>query len=478
MKSPSSFPLLPSTFNLRPYPAYKDSGVPWMGKIPEQWNPIRLKNVAWINRIDLPEDTAGDYTFGYIDIGSVGTGELLSKPAIIKHRNAPSRARRVVKQGDTIISTVRTYLKAVYFFSREVKDIVASTGFAVLTPHRMIVPRFLSYSLRSAPFTNRLTSESVGTAYPAIDETRLSTLEIAIPEIPDQLAIVRFLDYTDRRIRRYIRAKQKLIALLNEQKQAIIHKAVTRGLDPNVRLKPSGVEWLGDVPEHWEVKRLKAIANIRYGLGQPPREARSGLPLIRATNIDRGRILSEKLVFVDPADIPPTRNALLSEGEILVVRSGALTADSAIVPKEYEGAVAGYDMVVTVRDALPRFVAMAMLTKYIQVDQLIIASMRAAQPHLNAQELGAALILLPPMDEQVQIVEQVELKSSPIDAAVLRHEQEISLIKEYRTRLIADVVTGKLDVREVAARLPIEPEESEVMEEPEPLQNSEENSNE
>ena len=120
------------------------------------------------------------------------------------------------------------------------------------------------------------------------------------------------------------------------------------GLRPYPAYRDSGVGGLGRVPEHWEVRKLKTISQIRYGLGQPPREAPDGLPLIRATNVSQGQIVEEDMVFVDPTDVPTGRNAFLSEGEIVVVRSGAYTADSAIVPKRYSGAVTGYDMVVTV----------------------------------------------------------------------------------------------------------------------------------
>ena len=118
---------------------------------------------------------------------------------------------------------------------------------------------------------------------PRADWQYIGDMLFPLPPLPEQAAIVRYLDYVDRRIRRYVGAKRKLIALLEEEKQAVINQAVTRGLDPNVQLKPSSVEWLGDVPEHWEVRRLKTVGRIRYGLGQPPREADDGLPFIRAT---------------------------------------------------------------------------------------------------------------------------------------------------------------------------------------------------
>ena len=143
---------------------------------------------------------------------------------------------RQVRAGDTLISTVRTYLKAVWYAEDPGTDLVCSTGFAVLTPKDGTNPKFVSYVAQSEPFTDRVTAESVGTAYPAISENKLASFEVYIPPANEQDAIVRYLDEADRRIREYVSAKERLIALLEEEKQAVIHKAVTRGLDPNVRL--------------------------------------------------------------------------------------------------------------------------------------------------------------------------------------------------------------------------------------------------
>lgn len=235
---------------LKPYPAMRDSGVPWLGAVPAHWAVKPLKYAVRMNARVLPETTPPDYEFRYIDIGTVGTGILNHIPARTRFGSAPSRARRVLCLGDTIISTVRTYLKAVYHVDSDASDLVCSTGFAVLSPSSNILPKFISYAVRSNTFTDRVTAESVGTAYPAIDESRLGSFGFAIPPLDEQKAITHFLDYADRLIRNYVGSKRKLIKLLEEQKQAIIERAVMRGLDPNVRLKPSGVDWLGDVPKH------------------------------------------------------------------------------------------------------------------------------------------------------------------------------------------------------------------------------------
>ena len=237
--------------NLKRYPTTKDSGVEWLGEVPAHWEVLRLKAWLDVNQLVLPEDTDPDYTFDYVDIGSVVTGKLSARPERIRFGDSPSRARRVVRPGDTLVSTVRTYLKAVWHVEHSRADLIASTGFAVFTPRHGTIPKFMSYFFQSDPFTDCVTAESVGIAYPAIAETRLGTLEVCVPPLSEQAAIVRFLDHADRRIRHYIGAKQKLIALLEEQKQALIHEAVTGRIDvrtgrPYPAYKESGVEWLGD----------------------------------------------------------------------------------------------------------------------------------------------------------------------------------------------------------------------------------------
>ncbi|MYK27890.1 MAG: hypothetical protein F4048_04355 [Gammaproteobacteria bacterium] len=178
--------------------------------------------------------------------------------------------------------------------------------------------------------------------------------------------------------------------------------------------------------------------------------------MLRATNICRGEIVEKDMVYVDPKEVPIGRNALLAQEEILVVRSGAYTADSAIVPQEYSGAVAGYDLVVAATGVSPRFLAFALLAGYVRDDQLIVASLRAAQPHLNAEELGVALVLLPSWQDQVAIAEYLDTVTRQIQTTITHGRRQIELLGEYRNRLIADVVSGKIDVREVAAALPDE----------------------
>ena len=253
----------------RPYPAYRDSGVHGLGRVPKHWEVRRVKHSLAVNVAVLPEDTEPEYEFRYIDIGSVGTGELISDPKSLRFETAPSRARRVVGRGDTLVSTVRTYLKAVWHAEEDIRDLVASTGFAVLTPRPWILPKFVGYVCRSEPFTDHLTAESAGVVYPAIAETRLaSALRLCIPPLPEQRAIARFLDHADRRIQRYIRAKERLIELLEEQKQAIIHQAVTGQIDVRTRPALSGLQGL----------RCGVVGGGAGALGTGPQQSRAFPP--------------------------------------------------------------------------------------------------------------------------------------------------------------------------------------------------------
>ena len=211
------------------------------------------------------------------------------------------------------------------------------------------------------------------------------------------------------------------------------------------KYKDSGIEMLGEIPDHWTVNRLKALGDIRYGLGQPPNQLENGLPIIRATNVSRGKITTKDMLFVDPNDLPYDRKPILKTDEIIVVRSGAYTGDSAIIPKEYSGSVTGYDMVFTPKYINPMFVAFTILSNYVFQDQLVISSLRAAQPHLNKEELGNTMVSLPPLPEQTAIATYLDQKTSAIDRKVVLLEQKIAHYQQLRKSLINETVCRGLD---------------------------------
>lgn len=214
---------------------------------------------------------------------------------------------------------------------------------------------------------------------------------------------------------------------------------------PYPAYKDSGVEWLGRVPEHWDICSVKRVASICYGIGEPPGYKPEGTPLIRATNVDAGKIRNEGLVYVDPAEIPGRRAVWLAPGDIIVVRSGAYTGDSAIVRQEHCPSIAGFDMVIRTHGVDPDFLQYALLSNYLKSNQIDLEKMRAAQPHLNAEELGACFVLLPSELEQKRVVVHIDRETARIDALIEKKARFIELLREKRQALITHAVTKGLD---------------------------------
>jgi type I restriction enzyme S subunit len=209
--------------------------------------------------------------------------------------------------------------------------------------------------------------------------------------------------------------------------------------------RDGGIQPLGEIPAHWQVLPLKRIAEIRYGIGEPPGYVEDGTPLIRATNIHAGKLFTNGLVYVDPDVISKKRIVWLTPGDIIVVRSGAYTGDSAIIPRWIGPCIAGFDMVVTCRLANARFIQYCLLSKYLKEWQIDIEKTRAAQPHLNAEELGSCRVVLPDAHEQAVIVEFLDCETAKIDALIIEQERLLELLKEKLNAAISHAVTKGLN---------------------------------
>ena len=297
-----------------------------------------------------------------------------------------------------------------------------------------------------------------------------------LPPLHEQAAIVRFLDHADRRIRRYLRAKQQLITLLEEQKQALIHRTVTGQVDvrtgqPYPAYKPSGVEWLGDVPAHWERARLKAflLRPMRNGLFKKKDAFGSGVPLVNVADIYHNSFQ------IDPASLDRVQTTpdemstyQVRTGDLLFVRSSLKlegTGRSAVAIDCAADSVFECHLVqgrTDPRRAVARFLAFQ-LNSFSLKHYLISRANVVTMATVSQGVLASCPVFLPSISEQEGLLKQIDGECVRVSATHDRARLEIDLLREYRTRLIADVVTGKLDVREAAARLPDE------VEEPEPL---------
>ncbi len=254
---------------LKPYSRYRPSGVEWLGDVPEYWEVVQLGRIGTFSKGS--GGTKDDEVLGGIPCVRYGDLYTTHKSFISQTRSyvspAKASAYTPIIKGEVLFPTSGETIEEIGKSAVNLMDarVVCGGDLIIFRPTVPIDPRFAGYALDCPDAQTQKSLMGRGITIMHIYSGQLKYLWLALPPPPEQRAIVRYLDYVDRRIRRYVAAKRRLSTLLEEEKQAIVNRAVTRGLDPNVRLKPSGVEWLGDVPEHWEVRRLKAICRFAYG---------------------------------------------------------------------------------------------------------------------------------------------------------------------------------------------------------------------
>jgi len=345
---------------------------------------------------------------------------------------------------------VRTYLKAVWHAEHPCEDLIASTGFAFLTPGWRAVPPFVGYVCQSEPFTDRVTAESVGVAYPAIAETKLRAFEVCVPPMAEQTAIARFLDHVTSRIDRYVRAKEKLITLLAEQKEALIHEAVTGRIDvrtgkPYPAYKDSGVEWLGDIPAHWRLVRNARLFQQRNESGHsalPILEVflRSGVRVRNFTVSGRKQVMADREMYKRAVKGDVTYNTMrMWQGAVGAAPIDGLVSPAYVVARPLPGTQSQY------------FEHLFRTHDYMRHVNRHSRGIVKDRNRLYWEDFKQMASLCPPTNEQALIADAIRRDAKRIGSGIGNARRQIGSANEYRTRLIADVVTGKLDVREAAA---------------------------
>jgi type I restriction enzyme, S subunit len=436
----------------RPYPAYKPSGVEWLGDIPEGWTARKLKFLSTHNDEVLSENVPSDWVMKYIDIGSVSAEGGIKEVQEFEFAKAPSRARRIVKHGDVLVSTVRTYLKAIAPVITPPPNLVASTGFAVIRPSGDLTSNFAAYALRTEGYVGEIVSRSVGVSYPAINASDAVQIHLPIPTIEEQIKIAAFLDHETAKIDSLIAKQQRLIALLEEKRQAVISHAVTKGLDPNVPLRPSGIDWLGDVPAHWEVKPLKYLCTFSGG-GTPSKEVisfwREGtVPWVSPKDM-KSFYVTETQDKITPAAVENSSTNYIKSGALLmVVRSGILQRAIPIAINK-NTVTLNQDMkaIRFAPEVLAEYAANYILGH--QKELLLEWSKEGATVESIEQEyLSQHLFPVPPVYEQEAICVWLSQKKTSFGDLTYKAQSAINLLQERRTALISAAVTGKIDLRD------------------------------
>ena len=468
--------------DLKPYPAMKDSGVPWLGDVPAHWEVRRLRNAAEmrVSNVDKhsKEEEEPVRLCNYVDVyknDRIRDG----MPFMCATATGDEIARFRLAVGDVLItkdSEVWNDIGVPALVVQPADNLVCGYHLALLRPFtERIIGGYLFRVMQSNGVAYQFHVEANGVTRYGLSHSAIKSIWLPTPPRPEQAAIVRFLDHADRRIRRYIRAKQKMIKLLEEQKQAIIHRAVTRGLDPNVRLKPSGVEWLGEVPKHWEVVRLKAGDHAqlsRVGRLSVMRNSAThnewGVLTVGCVNRDAFDESQDKKL---PTTLKPLPRLEIRDGDILVSRANTrellelaavaiqprskIDPERQVIPISPKGAEG--------RCAIPGACNSAANKSGSDREQYE-RSQRFHAKHRAVSDSESAAFASNDRRAKADS-ESTQTADRFARNGGFWREREIDLLREYRTRLVADVVTGKLDVREAAARLPDEVEELEPLDE-------------
>ncbi len=436
---------------MKSYSRYEQTGSEWFPRLPEPWECWRLKYAASINDETLSESEAPDREIDYVDIGGVSCGVGITDIERLRFDNAPSRARRLVRAGDTLVSTVRTYLKAIAAIEEPPSNLVVSTGFAVVRPRERLCSAYLGWALESEEFVASVVANSEGVSYPAISPSRLCDLHVPVPRATEQRTIAAFLDHETARIDRLIEKQQRLIELLQEKRQAVISHTVTKGLDPDAPMKDSGVEWLGDVPAHWDLPRLKHI--VRAHGGSTPAKDREAywdgqIPWVSPKDMKRRAIVDSQDHITELA-VSESGLVSVPTGAVLIVVRGMILAHSVPVAVTATNVTINQDMKALVPASRTGFEYLLLLLEGIRdvIFECIDSSAHGTRK-LDWEDFGRLRVPLPPLKEQEQIVKEVDSRLDVIDRLVKRSTEFAERLTEHRTALISAAVTGKIDVRD------------------------------
>jgi len=434
---------------LKPYSYYKPSGVEWLGAIPVNWGMERAK---WLftkeeRPIREQDDIITCFRDGVVTLRKnrreLGFTESLKE---IGYQG--------IRRGDLVIHSMDAFAGAIGVSDSDGKG---TPVYSVCKPSSVVNAHYYAYILREMARNEWIIALAKGIRQRSSDfrYTDFGRQYLPLPPLDEQTAIVRYLDHADERIQRAISAKERLIELLTEQRQAVIHQAVTRGLDPNVRLKDSGVEWLGDVPAHWEVRRLRNVVDMRVSnVDKHVKDTESPVRLCNYIDVYKNERINAELTFMQ---------ATATTNEIdrfrLKIRDVIITKDSetwndigipALVDYAASDLICGYHLAILrpQHSSLDGRFLFRVLQSSTVGSQFHVSASGVTRFGLTHEAIKSALLPLPPLNEQAAIAHHLNKATADIDAGLDNAQRQINLLREYRTRLIADVVTGKLKVED------------------------------
>ena len=448
-----------SAYIPRVYHAYKLSGIDRLGDIPAHWEMRRLRTVVDMRVSNVDKHIKdGELPVRLCNYVDVYKNDLITENIDFMRATATESeiTRFKLELGDVIItkdSETWDDIGVPALVNYAADDLICGYHLALLRPiETSIIGSYLLLVLQTPQVSSQFSISASGVTRYGLTHDAIKSVLLPLPPPAEQAAIARYLDHADERIQRAISAKERLVELLTEQRQAVIHRAVTRGLDPNVRLKDSGIEWLGEVPEHWEVTAVKRHFKTQLGKmlqSAPVSPDDVEVPYLKAQHVHWNHVRVE-----DPPTMWATPQEMeqfsIQRGDLLIVEGGVGgVTNSAIL----EDTVDGY----IIQNALHRVRSRAQASnRFLLFAMMAIASSgwfgainnKATMPHFTKEKLNSLPIPFPPVIEQIIIVSHINEVVANTNTAIDNAQRQIDLLREYRTRLIADVVTGQVDVRD------------------------------
>lgn len=435
----------------RPYSEYKDSGVEWLGIIPSEWQKMPLKRYCKVvSGYAFPSEMFIDSGLPVVRIGDIKSdgSVVLDDCKYIEEQNSHLYSRFAINSGELLMAmTGATIGKAGWFQSDTRAFLNQRVG--SFRASDSLEYKFLWYVLSSSGYQEYIQLTAFGGAQPNISDTGMLAYETALPSIQEQRTIAAFLDYETARIDRLIAKQQRLIELLKEKRQAVISHAVTKGLNPNTPMKDSGVEWLGQVPEHWAVGRYKFCnSRIIVGIAEAATHAYvdHGVPLIRSTNIKESGLDCSDVLYLNPVFAAQNITKKLRARDIVTVRTG-YPGISAVVPLEFDNSQCFTNLVATPlpqheSDFLCEYLNSAVGKSYFELN-----AWGSAQKNISVPILQDFPVAWPSQVEEVEIVSFCKKNNEKYNKLIDTATKGIELLQERRTALISAAVTGKIDLR-------------------------------
>ena len=469
---PSPFPRgdVPAVVNLPAYAETEDSGVKWLGRVPEHWEVRRLRSAVDLrpSNVDkhVRENEKPVRLCNYMDV--YGNDRILSDIAFMPATATLAEIDRFgLRRGDVLITKdsedwTDIGVPAVVDLRRAETDILCGYHCALLRPHHGLEGGYLFWLLNSSTGAGQFRVRANGVTRYGLSKVAIGSIRLPLPPFAEQIAIVSFLDYVARRIRRYIQAKEKLIELLEEQQQVGVHQAVTGQVDvrtgrPYPAYKDSGIEWLGKTPTHWRISKIRQCAVIAGGMTPSMEDRRfwdGDVPWVTPKDM-KTRVIADSLRRVTTTALAATTLRLVQSPAVLMVVRGMILARKVPIALTAAPVTINQDMkaLVPLPALNPAYLAAFLDCAHDGLFALIDEAGHGTR-RLPTERWRDLPLPVPPQAEQTAISRYVDHITTGTTAGIERTRRQIALLREWRERLVADAVTGKLNVRGAAAALP------------------------